>query len=213
VTSNHLTMLGVIGSFGAGAAYAMSGHGTAWLGVASALIALNWFGDSLDGTVARVRKAERPRYGYYLDHIVDAFSTAAIGIGIGLSPYAGLSIALVLVVAYLALSINVYLESAVFGVFELAYGKIGPTEARIILVLGNVALALAEAAGVPIGSIELVANIVAGALALGMGAVLIGRFARNLRNLAVLEPRRSREPEAVSRGAMSHVPAFSGRRD
>ena len=188
VTSNHLTALGVAGSVGAGCSYALSGHNPAWLLVASLMIAINWFGDSLDGTLARVRKAERPRYGYYLDHIVDAFSTAAVGIGIGLSPFASLTVALVLVIAYLALSINVYLESTVFGVFELAYGRIGPTEARLILIVGNVALALAAAAGVPTPSIAWVANGIAAGLALGMVAVLAGRFGRNLRRLAEAEP-------------------------
>ena len=190
VTSDHLTTLGVLGSIGTGIAYALSNRSPAWLALASAMIALNWFGDSLDGTLARVRKAERPRYGYYLDHIVDAFSTAAIGIGIGLSPYASLSVALVLVVAYLALSINVYLESAVFGVFELAYGRIGPTEARLILITGNILLAFATKAGVNAGAISSVTNAVAGALALGMIGVLVARFGRNLRNLAALEPAR-----------------------
>src|SRR6185295_6265514 len=173
-----------------GIAYALSNRSPAWLALASAMIALNWFGDSLDGTLARVRKTERPRYGYYLDHIVDAFSTAAIGVGIGLSPFADLSVALVLVVAYLALSINVYLESAVFGVFELAYGRIGPTEARLILITGNILLAFATKAGVNAGAISWVTNAVAGALALGMIGVLVARFGRNLRNLAALEPAR-----------------------
>jgi phosphatidylglycerophosphate synthase len=189
VTSNHLTILGVIGAAGAGIAYALSGRGPAWLLVASGFIALNWFGDSLDGTLARVRRAERPRYGYYLDHIVDAFSTAAIGIGIGLSPYADLNLALIMVVCYLALSINVYLESAVFGVFELAYGRIGPTEARLILIAGNGLLALATLAGVASDSLSWIANAVAGALTAGMAGVLVARFSRNLKSLALLEPR------------------------
>lgn len=190
VTSNHLTGIGVVGSLGAGVAYALSGFHPGWLLVASLMIALNWFGDSLDGTVARVRKAERPKYGYYLDHIVDAFSTAAIGIGIGLSPFADLAFALALVVAYLALSINVYLESAVFGVFELAYGKLGPTEARLILIAGNIALALAAMLGVDVRSIAWVTNGIALLLTGGMVWVLAGRFGRNIRALAALEPRR-----------------------
>src|SRR5205814_940610 len=79
VTSDGLTALGVAGALGTGAAYALSTLSVAWLWAASALLVVQWFGDSLDGTLARVRRAERPRYGYYLDHIVDAFSTAAIG--------------------------------------------------------------------------------------------------------------------------------------
>ena len=92
---------------------------------------VHWLGDSLDGTLARVRKSERPRYGYYLDHLVDAFATAAIGIGLGLSPYMLLAVGLVIVIAYLILSINTYLETHAFGVFTLGYGRLGPTEARL----------------------------------------------------------------------------------
>ncbi len=112
---NHFTVLGVLGATGAGIAYALAGRHPGWLWAASVMLIVNWFGDSLDGTLARVRGAERPRYGYYLDHIVDAYSTAVIGLGIGLSPFVHFGLALGLVVLYLVLSINVYLESHVFG--------------------------------------------------------------------------------------------------
>ena len=101
-----------------------------WLWVASALLVVQWLGDSLDGTLARVRGIQRPKYGYYLDHLVDAISTAAIGIGLGLSPYMLLSVGTLIVVAYLILSINVYLESFALGRFSLGYGYLGPTEIR-----------------------------------------------------------------------------------
>src|SRR5213594_351784 len=152
VTSDLLTLLGVVGALGAGVAYALSGLSPAWLWAASALLLVNWFGDSLDGTLARVRRAERPRYGYYLDHIVDAFSTVAIGAGIGLSPYVNLGVALAGVLAYLILSINIYLESHAFGVFRLGYSRIGPTEARIVLVVANIALALSGSAVVSVAT-------------------------------------------------------------
>jgi phosphatidylglycerophosphate synthase len=148
------------------------------------MLLVNWFGDSLDGTLARVRGAERPRYGYYLDHIVDAYSTAVIGLGIGLSPFVHFGLALGLVVLYLVLSINVYLESAVFGVFQLGYGGIGPTEARIVLVLANVLLVLAG----PDPAVVTITNWVGAALSLGMIATVAVRFARNLAALARLEP-------------------------
>jgi phosphatidylglycerophosphate synthase len=181
VTSDQLTALGVLAATGAGVAYALSGLHSGWLWVASAMLVLNWFGDSLDGTLARVRFAERPRYGYYLDHVVDAYATAAIGIGLGLSPFVSLGVALGLVVVYLVLSINVYLESAVFG----------PTEVRLMLIAVNAGLALYRfvpgTAGVPIRP---VADGLLAALALGMLAMLATRFAKNLRNLARLEPAR-----------------------
>jgi len=191
IRSNHLTALGTIAAAGAGAAYALSRYSPAWLWVASLMLAINWLGDSLDGTLARVRGTQRPKYGYYLDHVVDAFSTAVIGLGIGLSPYVNLGLALGLVVVYLALSINVYLESSVFGVFKIAYGRIGPTEVRLLLVMLNTTLALAalwEVQGP--WPIALVVNWTLAILLTGMVALFIGRFARNLYRLAKLEPQR-----------------------
>ena len=184
VTSDGLTALGVVGALGTGAAYALSTLSVAWLWAASAMLVVQWFGDSLDGTVARVPRAERPRYGYYLDHIVDAFSTAAIGAGIGLSPYVNLGVALAGVLAYLILSINIYLESQAFGVFRLGYSRIGPTEARIVLVAANVALALSG----PGAAVVPVATGAAAALAVGMFVMVAVRIGRNLSALGRLEP-------------------------
>ena len=184
VTSDGLTILGMVGALGTGAAYALSTLSPAWLWAASALLVVQWFGDSLDGTVARVPRAERPRYGYYLDHIVDAFSTAAIGAGIGLSPYVNLGVALAGVLAYLILSINIYLESQAFGVFRLGYSRIGPTEARIVLVAANVALALSG----PGAAVVPVATGAAAALAVGMFVMVAVRIGRNLSALGRLEP-------------------------
>src|SRR5204862_7167727 len=103
--------LGVIGATGTGIAYALTDYSHAWLWMASAMLVVNWLGDSLGGTLARVRESQRPKYGYYLDHVVDAYSTMIIGLGLGLSPYVYLGLALAVVVVYLAMSINVYLES------------------------------------------------------------------------------------------------------
>jgi phosphatidylglycerophosphate synthase len=191
IRSNHLTALGMVGSAGAGTAYALSSFDPAWLWVASLMLVVNWLGDSLDGTLARVRGTQRPKYGYYLDHVVDAFSTAVIGVGIGLSPYVNIGLALGLVVVYLALSINVYLESTVFGVFKISYGGIGPTEVRLLLILLNTIVALAALLKLrgP-WSLGLVANWTLAILLAGMVALFVGRFARNLHRLAKLEPQR-----------------------
>lgn len=193
IRSNHLTVLGTLGALAAGTGYALSTRHAAWLWLASAGLVFNWLGDSLDGTLARVRQTQRPKYGYYLDHIVDAFSTTVIGLGIGLSPYVDVGIALGLVVAYLALSINVYLESTVFGVFRLAYGRVGPTEVRILLVLLNTAVVIYEAFSVTRSvSLSKVANLGMTVVLIGMVAVLVARFARNVYRLAKLEPQRFR---------------------
>lgn len=193
VTSDQLTALGVLGAVGAGVAYALSGTSVQWLWAASACLAVNWFGDSLDGTLARVRQTERPRYGYYLDHLVDAFATAVIGAGIGLSPFVHTELALVLVVLYLALSINVYLESTVFGVFQLGYGRLGPTEVRVILIVANIALIWSGNAA------TLVINGVVALLAAGMAVMLATRFRRNLSQLARMEPALPPNPQSALR--------------
>ncbi len=191
VRPDHLTALGVVGAVGAGVGYALSGAHPAWLWLASAMLVVNWFGDSLDGTLARVRKAERPRYGYYIDHAVDAFTTAVIGIGIGLSPFVRLDLALVLVVVYLTLSINVYLESQVFGVFKMAYARIGPTEARLLAILVNAGLFVGATRLAWLGSwVSLAANVAIGVVAFSMFAALTVRFGMNLQRLARLEPQR-----------------------
>jgi phosphatidylglycerophosphate synthase len=126
IKPDHLTALGVLAAIGIAAAYVLSNGDSAWLWAASGLLVMHWLGDSLDGTLARVRRSERPRYGYYLDHLVDAFATAAIGIGLGLSPYMLLAVGLAIVVVYLILSINTYLETHAFGVFTLGYGPLRP---------------------------------------------------------------------------------------
>jgi archaetidylinositol phosphate synthase len=181
VMPDHLTALGVLAAVGIAAAYVLSNGDTMWLWAASALLVVHWLGDSLDGTLARVRKTERPRYGYYLDHLVDAFATAAIGIGLGLSPYMLLAVGLTIVIAYLVLSINTYLETQAFGVFSLGYGRLGPTEARFLLIAVNTALALGVAAS---GLLDVLGI----GLAAVMIAALVGRAARNLKRLSELEP-------------------------
>jgi phosphatidylglycerophosphate synthase len=191
VTPDHMTALGVAAAVGIAAAYALSNGDRAWLWAASALLVVHWLGDSLDGTLARVRRAERPTYGYYLDHLVDAVATALIGIGLGLSPYMLLATGLVIVIAYLVLSINTYLETQAFGVFSLGYGRLGPTEARVALIVLNTLLALGvgldfQLAGLGVSVLDAIGLAGAGA----MLAALAVRAARNLRTLALREPAR-----------------------
>jgi archaetidylinositol phosphate synthase len=189
VLPDDMTIIGVTAALGICAAYQLSNSGRGWLWVASALLVIQWVGDSLDGTLARVREIQRPKYGYYVDHLVDAISTAAIGIGLGLSPFMLLSIATLIVVAYLILSINVYLESYAFGRFALGYGFIGPTEVRIVLIALNTALALGL--GLDFNLVELDLTVF-DAIGLGIAGVMIvllaGRAAHNLRLLAKQEP-------------------------
>ena len=189
VMPDHMTALGVLAAVGIAVSYVLSNGDKAWLWAASALLFVHWLGDSLDGTLARVRGIERPKYGYYLDHLVDAVATALIGIGLGLSPFMLLAIGLVIVIAYLVLSINTYLETYAFGVFTLGYGRIGPTEARLALVGLNTAIALGAGLGFEVAGLGLTAVDVVGLAVTGlMIAALVGRAARNLRALAAQEP-------------------------
>jgi len=186
---DHLTLIGIIGSVLVTASYLLSNRSPAWLWLANLGFVINWFGDSLDGTVARVRRIQRPKYGFYLDHITDAFSTLAIGLGLGLSPYMLLSVGLAVVIGYLVLSINIYLESQVMGDFRFGYGVVGPTETRIILILLNtMALIMGpipfEMFGVGATIFDL-AGLCCVAVMIGM---LMRRVVRNLRNLGRLEP-------------------------
>jgi phosphatidylglycerophosphate synthase len=136
-----------------------------------------------------VRRTERPRYGYYLDHLVDAVATVLIGIGLGLSPHMLLATGLVIVVAYLVLSINTYLETNALGVFSLGYGRLGPTEARLGLIAINTVIALGLVPAVTLAGLGVTVLDAAG---LALAALMVGavsvRAARNLRELARQEP-------------------------
>jgi archaetidylinositol phosphate synthase len=188
VMPDHLTALGVLAAIGIAVAYALSGS-DAWLWAASGLLVVHWLGDSLDGTLARVRRSERPRYGYYLDHLVDAIATTLIGLGLGLSPHMLMLTGLVIVIAYLVLSINTYLETNTLGVFSLGYGRLGPTEARLALIGVNTLLALGLAPAVSVAGLGVT---VLDAIGLGVAGVMLAglglRAARNLRELARREP-------------------------
>jgi archaetidylinositol phosphate synthase len=191
VVPDHMTVLGLFASTMVGIGYALTNRHEAWLWFASALLVVNWFGDSLDGTLARYRRIERPRYGYYLDHLTDAYSTLAIALGLGFSPYMLISVGLAIGLAYLLLSINVYLETHVFDAFRFSYGNLGPTEVRLILiVLNTIAVTIGP---LPFGILGFGATVfdIAGlAAALAMLGMLLLRAIRNLRTLARLEPPR-----------------------
>jgi archaetidylinositol phosphate synthase len=198
VMPDHLTALGVLAAVGIAVAYGLSNGSSAWLWAASGLLVVHWLGDSLDGTLARVRRTERPRYGYYLDHLVDAVATALIGIGLGLSPHLLLVTGLAIVVVYLVLSINTYLETQALGVFSLGYGRLGPTEARVGLILLNALLALGLLPAISIAGLGItVLDVIGLGAAVAMLAALGVRAARNLRELARLEPGRRPAPHAA----------------
>jgi archaetidylinositol phosphate synthase len=137
---DHLTLLGLAAQLGSGACYALAGQNRYFLLGAIACLGLNWLGDSLDGTLARVRQRLRPRYGFYVDHMVDSFGALALMGGLALSGYMHPPIAIGLLIAFLMLSIQSYLATHTLGEFRLSFWRFGPTELRILLAVGNLAL-------------------------------------------------------------------------
>jgi archaetidylinositol phosphate synthase len=140
INSDHLTALGFAAQLLTGAAYALSAHNRAWLIVGIGFLALNWLGDSLDGTLARVRQQQRPRYGFYVDHILDSIGSVALMAGLALSGYMSWPIAIAILVLFLLLSIQSYLATYTLGEFRMSFWSFGPTELRLLLVAGNLAL-------------------------------------------------------------------------
>ena len=135
-----LTGIGVMGAVIIFFSYWLSNEVPAFLWVASLGFVINWFGDSLDGTLARYRKIERPKYGFFVDHTVDCFSEVLVVMGLGLSPYVTFSVACLALIGYLLMSVLIYIRTYVYGVFQISYGKFGPTEVRVILILLNVVM-------------------------------------------------------------------------
>lgn len=140
LTSDQLTTLGLAAQFAAGACYALSRSNRYALLLVIACIVLNWFGDSMDGTLARVRQQQRPRYGFYVDHVVDILGSAALMCGLGCSGFLHWQVAMSMLIAFLLLSAESYLASYTLASFEMSHGIFGPTEIRILLIAGNVAL-------------------------------------------------------------------------
>jgi len=149
INSDHLTVLGFVAMFMAGASYFLARWNPVGLLLATFCLAVNWFGDSLDGTIARVRNCQRPRYGFYVDHVIDSFGAVFLMGGLGLSGYVDWRIATGMLIAFLLLSIESYLATYTLGVFRLSFAKFGPTEIRILLATGNIALWLHPDAKVP----------------------------------------------------------------
>lgn len=140
INSDHLTLLGFVAQCLAGVCYALARWNRSMLVLGIVFLALNWLGDSLDGTLARVRDCQRPRYGFYVDHIADTFAAFFLMGGLAFSGYIHPAIAFGLLVAFLSLSIEAYLATYTLGQFQLSYWKFGPTEIRLLLAVANLAL-------------------------------------------------------------------------
>jgi phosphatidylglycerophosphate synthase len=137
MTPDILTGIGFAGAVLIAVSYYLTNFNPAYLWLASFGFVVNWFGDSLDGSLARYRRIERPRYGFFLDHTLDSLSEAIIFIGLGLSPYVNLELAFLALTGYLLLSIFVFISTYVSGEFRISYGRLGPTEIRVVAILAN----------------------------------------------------------------------------
>jgi phosphatidylglycerophosphate synthase len=187
VNSDQLTGLALAAMMGAGASYWLASVHSIGLVLATLLLGVNWFGDSLDGTLARVRRHERPRYGYYVDHVVDAIGAAALLGGLALSGYMNPSIAMALLLGYYLLSLEVYLAAHSLGRFQMSFFRMGPTELRLLLAAGNITLLVHPAAAIMDGAYTLFD--VGGAIgAVGLVATFLYSAVRNTRQLYREEP-------------------------
>jgi archaetidylinositol phosphate synthase len=171
INSDHLTLLGFVAQCLAGVCYALAKWNRYSLLLGIVFLALNWLGDSLDGTLARVRNCQRPRYGFYVDHIIDTFAAFFLMAGLALSGYIRPAIAFAMLIAFLMLSIEAYLATYTLGQFRLSYWKFGPTEIRLLLATGNLALLRWPVAKVP--GTQLLLFDVAGVIAIGGMALML----------------------------------------
>jgi phosphatidylglycerophosphate synthase len=187
VSSDKLTVLGLSAQIGAGICYALSRFDRRALLLVIVCLALNWLGDSLDGTLARVRRQERPRYGFYVDHMVDILGAVALMCGLGCSGLLHWPTAVAMLIAFLVLSSESYLATYTLSCFELSQGIFGPTEIRILLVLGNLA-ALRSPYSTVLGHRVLLFDLGGVIAALGMAAMAIAVTVRHTAQLYRQEP-------------------------
>jgi archaetidylinositol phosphate synthase len=189
VTSDGLTLLGLLAQIGAGVFYALSRYNDAGLAGVIVCIVLNWFGDSMDGTLARVRKQQRPRYGFYVDHMVDILGATALMCGLGFSGFLHWQVALAMLIAFLLLSAESYLATYTLLCFQMSQGMFGPTEIRILLIIGNLALLRTPYATV-LGQRMLLFDVGGTIAAVGMFAMAIAIAVRHTAELYRQEPLR-----------------------
>ncbi|MSO55671.1 MAG: hypothetical protein EXQ55_01930 [Acidobacteria bacterium] len=187
INSDHLTGLALLSMFMVGVSFALSSRSTGALWWVVIWLALNWFGDSLDGTLARVRGHQRPRYGFYVDHVLDSFGALFVLGGLALSGRMAPTIAAAVLIAYFLLSIEIYLATYCVGRFQMSFWGWGPTELRILLALG--ALVLLVKPIVTIGGARVPLFDAGGiAAAVVLAATAVVATVQNVRVLYVAEP-------------------------
>lgn len=195
MTPDFLTSIGVVGGLVILIGYALTGIDRNFLWLVNLGFVINWFGDSLDGTLARYRHIERPVYGFYIDHAVDAYVEIMIVLGLGLSPYVRFDLAAVALIGYMLLSVLVYVRTCVKGEFVISYGKLGPTEVRLIIMAANTLIYFAGNPSLKFFSLALtVFDWVVVAIILLIYSIAIGTTITQARLLAKTEAERRERP-------------------
>jgi len=187
INSDHLTMLALLAMLMTGVSYSLARSHPLALVLAVVWLAVNWFGDSLDGTLARVRGHQRPRYGFYVDHVVDCFGVLFLLAGLALSGYMSPLVAMGLLVAYFMLSIEVYLATYCLTVFRLSFWGFGPTELRLVLAIGTLALLFDPTVDL-VGQRYRLFDVGGLAATAGLAITLVVSVIRNVRALYQAEP-------------------------
>jgi archaetidylinositol phosphate synthase len=183
---DHLTALGLFAMLAAGAAYALSARWPILLLAVNVALVLNWLGDSLDGTLARFRQRTRPRYGFYVDHMVDAFGALGLLLGLAASGWMTPGLAVSLLLAYLLLSVNIALAACSRGTFKISYGPFGGTELRLLLALANAGVWLWPQIELA-GRLILLFDVLGGLALLGVVTALLRSTSQNTCALYALE--------------------------
>ncbi len=208
LNSDHLSLLGLSAMLAAGLLFwASSWNPWLLLGVVTAL-AVNWFGDSLDGTVARVRNQQRPRYGFYVDHVLDVAGAAFLFGGMAFSSHMSTVVGLVLLVTYMMVSAESYLATHARSVFKLSFLRVGPTELRLLLAVGA-ARVMVDPTVVLFGSGVLLLEVGGLAAAAGLGLAFVASAVRNTVALYRLEPVPGPQDQAVTRVDRRRHPSVS----
>lgn len=204
VNPDFMTGVGTLGAVIVFVGFVLSNVNKNFLWLASLGFFINWYGDSLDGTLARYRNIQKPKYGYFIDHTVDSFNEVLVFIGLGLSPYMRFDIASLLLISYLLVSIMVFIQTAVVGVFQISYVRLGPTELRLIAVLANTWVFLFgnPAVKLPLGSLSFY-DLIGATLAALLLVVFIVSTLKQARKLAQEEEQSQSETKTIYEGRRS----------
>ncbi|MCR5444352.1 MAG: CDP-alcohol phosphatidyltransferase family protein [Bacteroidales bacterium] len=192
VTSDLLTAIGILGAFLTGLGFILTHYSIDWLWLSSAGLVINWYGDSLDGTLARVRNTQRPLYGYYVDHTIDCINEGLMFVGAGLSPLLHIDLALAAFILYLCMTINVSINAHLKSEFRLTYAKLGPTEFRMLIIIANtilITIPQLTTFSVVVGSEEFsMLDFVAAIIITMLTAIYIATIISDARKYAKIDP-------------------------